>query len=508
MQSIKYRITALLPLLFSSNTGDPNMIATFDYIPGTYLRGMFANEYIRKKGITAKAHKDEKFYRWFLKGEIKITNAYISSNKYQFLPLPHSIQKEKGTKSTFYDLLFQAQEFDKQTTAVTGYVDENITYKKTVKKVFNFHHARDRERGVSKEGQIFNYESIDKNQVFEGFIIGDLDSLKEFSSIISNGIYYIGKSRNNQYGKIKFEILETNEFNPKINIEEEDAVLTLLSDAIIYNENGYSTTDITYMEKELDCKIKKAFIKQSEQEGFMSVWKLKTPSEICFKAGSVFLLEKGSINKEKLKELEITGIGERTHEGFGRFIIDWQNRSEKFNIVKEEETKSQKPDSKPPKIVETLIQNIVKEYVKNQVEISAIEKVSGFEKPFPSKSLLAKLEGAIKTGSFENLMSEPKDKVRFQLEKCKNDSTDLYTFINSYKIDDGRSNTDNKNIIKKDIDNIVTRVENKIKTIYKEIPFSLDSQDFKSELKKTYLITFLSIMRKKIKQAGGNDAKK
>jgi len=135
-------------------------------------------------------------------------------------------------------------------------------------------------------------------------------------------------------------------------------------------------------------------------------------------------------------------------------------------------------------------------------------QVSGFEKPFPSKSLLAKLEGAIKTGSFENLMSEPKDKVRFQLEKCKSDTTNLYTFINSYKIDDGRSNTDNRNIIKKDIDNIVTRVENKIKTIYKEIPFSLDSQDFKSELKKTYLITFLSIMRKKIKQAGGNDAKR
>ncbi|WP_353686016.1 hypothetical protein [Thermodesulfovibrio sp. 3462-1] len=67
MQAIKYCITTLSPLLLASNTGDPNMVSTLDYIPETCLRGMFANEYIKKRKLGENAHKDETFYRWFLK---------------------------------------------------------------------------------------------------------------------------------------------------------------------------------------------------------------------------------------------------------------------------------------------------------------------------------------------------------------------------------------------------------------------------------------------------------
>ncbi|MGC9046490.1 MAG: hypothetical protein ACP5JA_08755, partial [Thermodesulfovibrio sp.] len=62
MQAIRYSIKSLSPLLFASNTGDPNMVSTLDFIPGTHLRGMFANEYIKKRRLGENAHKDETFY--------------------------------------------------------------------------------------------------------------------------------------------------------------------------------------------------------------------------------------------------------------------------------------------------------------------------------------------------------------------------------------------------------------------------------------------------------------
>ena len=498
MRSIRYRITSLSPLLFSSNTGDPNMISTLDYIPATYLRGMFASEYIKRKGVGREAHRDEKFYNWFLKGEIKITNAYIIQKKFnkfhRLLPIPLSIQKEKNNEEKLYDLLLTDEEFDKQTKAVTGYgrLEGEVLYKKEVKKSLNFHHSRDRQRGVSKEGQIFNYESIDEGQIFEGFIIGKEEDLKDFKNIISEGIYYIGRSKNNQYGKVKFEILSqkpeefTSEIKP-IENRGENVILTLLSDTIIYNEWGYSTTDIKDLEKKLNCKIKKAFIRQSEREGFVSVWQLKTPSEVCFRAGSCFLIE--NPDWDKLMELQKNGIGIGTPEGFGRFVLNWQTEKElRLEDAKDEEF-TDKPDSVNSEIVKIVIKNIIKEHIKNSIEIKAIEKADSFIN-LPSKSLLAKLEGSVADGTFNNLLKNLKETAKQKLERCRNKEKTLYDYL--------------AGDIEGEITEIIKNI-NYIENISKDISYEpKKDKEYIEELKKVYLINFLSSMRKKLKGGSQN----
>ncbi len=498
MQAIRYRITSLSPLLFASNTGDPNMVATLDYIPGTSLRGMFANEYIKRKHLGAEAHKDDTFYRWFLKGELKITNAYIvqydNGRVYRLLPIPISIQREKGDEGTAYDLLLQDEELGIPTVGITGYgrLDGDLLYKKEVKKSLNFHHARDRVRGVAKMGLIFNYESIDEGQTFEGYIIGKSEDLKVFNAIISDGIYHIGRSRNNQYGKIRFEIVnkEPVEFHSEINLEEDsedDIILTFLSDTIIYNEHGYSTTDIRDLEKELNCKIKRAFIKQSEEEGFISVWKLKTPSEVSFKAGSCFLLENPDI--KRLKELQKTGIGMKTHEGFGRFVFYWQGSTRLKLIKAKDEIKVSKPQRELTEDLKKLLQNILKEYIKKQIQIKAIKEAGDFNK-LPSKSLLAKIESSVRDKSFKNLMINLKRTARDKLERCRNKDKDLYEYLTEFSIQD------------EEITEIIKSTKG-MERLCNEISYQPREVEFKEELEKIYLITFLSTMRKKAKQNGG-----
>jgi CRISPR-associated protein Csx10 len=504
MRAVKFRITSLSPLLFASNTGDPNMVATLDYIPGTHLRGMFANEYIKRKGLGVKAHEDSTFYNWFLKGDLKFTNAYIvqknNNEIHGFFPIPLSIQREKGKEEEAYDLLLQDDESDMQTVPISGYgrIDKSNLYKKEVKRSLNFHHARDREKGVSKEGYIFNYESIDENQTFEGYIIGNDEVLTQFIDFIkelNKDVFYLGRSKNNQYGRVKFQIISTQpeEFFSEIKIEQgylDNVIITLLSDTIIYNENGYSTTNLIDFENELkkhlgqEVKIKKAFIRQTDQEGFVSVWKLKTPSEVCFKAGSCFLLENlEDADIEKLKELQKTGIGMRTYEGFGRFVVGWQGEDKPFNIKEiTDEIRPTKPHGALPESGKKLVEDIIKGQIKKQIQIKAINDAGEF-KNLPTKSLLAKLEGAVREESLKTLLNDLKKTAKDKLEHCRNEDTDLYEFLKSFFL-----NME---------DEMINMPE--IKKVCEEISYKPEEK-LKSELEKTYLLTFLSTMRKKVKQ--------
>jgi CRISPR-associated protein Csx10 len=497
MQSIKYRIISLSPLVFASNTGDPNMVATLDYIPGTYLRGMFANEYIKKKNLHNNAHKDNIFYEWFLLGNLKITNAYIIDGNKSYFPIPLSIQQEKG-KDEIYDLLLQDENFDKQTKGIEGYGRFNSTiYRKTVKKHLNFHHARNRERGVSKEGLIFNYESINEGQTFEGYIIGDANDLKEFIKIIPDGIYYLGRSRNSQYGKVKFEIIdnkEPKEFSSEIQIEIESStdkiVLTLLSDTIIYNEYGFSTTNISDLEKFIGCKVEKAFIKQTDEEGFISIWRLKTPSEVCFNAGSCFLFYTKDDDIKRLKELQKTGIGLRTHEGFGRFVIGLQKEEKGFSITSEEKPQVIKPKTNLPEDGKRLMKNIIRNILIRNQQHEAMKMAEDFRN-LPPKSLLSKLETLVRDGKIEEFLKKNniKKTARDNLEKCRDKNKTLFDHLKDPKIDIW-SILNNRH----DIRNLCDEISYKISDIESE---------YGNEIKKRYLTALLSTMRKIAKQKGG-----
>lgn len=508
MKAIRYHIEALSPLLFTSNTGDPNMVSTLDYIPGTHLRGLFANEYIRKNNLKDKAEQDEKFCRWFLKGDVKFLNAYIATKgengqDIQHYPIPISIQQEKHNEGIYHDLLLNEEQLP-DTKYEPGYcrLGEEYIYRLSVKKSLNFHHARDRERGASKKEGIFNYESIDDGQVFEGFIIGSEEDLKDLINTVPEGIYYLGRSRNNQYGKVRFQILnkEPEDFASVIKgleIEPGDAVLTLISDTIIYNENGFSVVDVREFEKAIGCKVKKAFIRATEEEGFISKWRLKTPQERCFKAGSCFKIEIKDEDIPRLKELQKKGIGEMTYAGFGRFVIGWQ-RKETYQSEdnKKPEKTYKKPSQEVPEHVKNLISEIILDNLISYQRKNAINKANEFNKNLPPASLLSKLEKNVMNGELQKLLNDLKDtekKAKKNLTGCSNSKETketLFDFLTNCKIE-----------IKDAMNNIST-----LNNLCNEINYS-HTQTTLDILKKQFLLTFLSTMRKKAKKDKGKEAK-
>ena len=124
---------------------------------------------------------------------------------------------------------------------------------------------------------IFNYESIDAGQVFSGLITGDQASLETIKTILeSKEFMSIGRSRHAQYGQIKIELQTIQDFQGEIKLvpanPQGKISLTLLSPAILYNENGFSEASETLLQgeinriAEMNCAIEKSFFRTTEVE--------------------------------------------------------------------------------------------------------------------------------------------------------------------------------------------------------------------------------------------------
>lgn len=509
MHSLKIKIETLSPLLISTSLKDSNLVSTRDFIPGTALLGIYAGKYIRKNGLNNDAHEDSTFSKWFLKGELNFLNCYITSvdsnhKESTAFPIPLSIQKEKNSDKGF-ELINNDDTQQVKPLGGYGILNDDSVIRLEVKKSLNFHHARDPETGTSKKGIIFNYESMDPGQVFTGFITGKKNELEGFVNTFKNDkTAYMGRSKNSQYGKVKIEILSSSpeefvsEINSKTSVSENSEFLTMsmLSDTVIYNSNGFSITSKKALEKHLEtlgikAKVERAFFKTGRIEGFKSIWKLNRPSETCFKAGSAFLLKIDNNLKDKLSEIQRSGIGERTNEGFGRVVFGWQDvDSKRYRIIKDSaKTKISKPVVPLPESLREILAEIAKKEINRHFELKAINKVREFNS-YPSKSILGRLQARIQSNcvgkeEFVKFLEGLKAKGKENLEKCRTDKTSLFQFLRDFDI--AREIDDNK-------------LGSNLLEFVEEIKFApLQDKVLLNKVYRNYIKSFLVAMRKKTK---------
>ncbi|BCB96588.1 hypothetical protein JZK55_15100 [Dissulfurispira thermophila] len=497
MQSLKLKVTLRSTVLLSSNAGDPNMVGTLRYIPARVLRGLFANEYIKKNSLKD-AHRDERFYNWFISGDIRFTDAFILNEVTDGLllshPIPFSVQKEKNG-TNIYDLLFEKTEEQTTSAGEYGIIREEYLRKQEIKTSLNFHHSRDREKGSAKEGLIFNYEALDPYQSFGGYITGTDEAIKEFQSIFKNGTYYLGRSRNNQYGKVFIE-LNSNFKDPAemdledIELEDSKVSLTLLSDAIIYNDCGFSCVDIKVLEQALGCDIEKSFIKTSESEGFVSVWMTRTPSEVSFKAGSTFLIKVG--DKEDLRrlyELQKKGIGERTEEGFGRFVIGLQ-REAKLTEKTDKKEEIKKPSEPLPDIVKEIVQNAIKGHCLMLLKADAIKLAGETNRRGLTPSLIGRLllilKGAESISKFHKNINDLRKLAKDKLEDSRVYDKSLYDFLLDNDSVDKHLKSEKSNTEK-------LLSETGIQNLFED-------PQFREQCHREFLETFLTLLQKEAKK--------
>ena len=448
MHELKFEIKNESPLVFSSKFGDLNMVNTKSYIPGNTILGIIAHKVAQKRKLSKDMHKDDMFYNWFLSGNIIFSNAYIALNKQIFYPTPFSIQKEKYTNKIF-DLLYLSDDShpDTRYDDVKEFCylpkDKKLFNEVDVKKEVNFHYTRDREKGIPDHNKIFNYESISAGQCFMGVIKGSESDLAQIIETCGKSwTGHAGRSKNAQYGSIRFSF--THESPQKIkSIPPQDRIsLTLLSDTILLNKYGFSSTNKDDLKNYIpEVIIEKSFIKKDIIEGFSSKWRLKTPAAPCLKAGSTFLLNVSACDINILTHVHEKGLGERNHEGLGQCAFGWQSPTDSLTLQKKENNQIEKPDTVSDTVL-IILQSLYKDHVLKEVQFKALEDQQKFvndsssTQPFssklPSNSLIAKLGAMAETLSPEDFIKNVQNLrpiAKNKLENCHNKKYTLYDFL-------------------------------------------------------------------------------
>lgn len=512
---LSYEVKLLSDSLIVNNHSDGNMVRTYEYIPGTTMLGVFANQYIKNKfgkNLNKNAHLDEKFFRYFLKGELIFSNAYLvvknedkedKEDKKPFYPTPLSIHAEKKDYQKLHNLAYD-ENIDTSTKPIGGFseINEGFIRKKSVYKKLNFHHQRDdRLKGSSKDGTIFFYESLQKGQTFCGRIIGKKEQLHEIKQLFGEQCEIrIGRSKQTQYGRALLTLSKIEPYLPSNTIDEineNKVALILRSPTILLNENGYPEVSIKLLYEYLkeflndtNYEIVNQFAKVEYVENYVSVWQMKKPRDAAFSAGSVFILSfpdglNETINN-KLKSIEINGIGERRHEGFGNIKISAIEKFYQFDNEELDEGFFDKPNCKPTKNFEIISKQILKEAILNSIESLAYLDAGRFKKNRLSNSLLGRLENMlVNSETFDDFLvklEQLKKQAKDQLYRCNDKQQTLYHYLNR-GFEEIKSKLTQLNKINNFINNV--KIDNPLK-----------ENQFVNNCMKLYWITFFRRMRK------------
>lgn len=513
MHVLQYRVETLSPVLITSTSDDGNMVAAAEHITGTSILGMFAGKFITINEICPeKAHENERFYRWFLQGALKFGNAYLSRQRQdksiiKFIPAPLFMHCKKNDPDTAYNLI-KMKELDENTKAVRGYVSVNGEryYRDRPDKALHVHHSRkNRTRGHSEEGQIFNYEALAEGQVFDGSIFGDEAELLAFCNVFGNeNIGVLGRSRQAQYGKVRLQLGEIEAVGADITPDENTVILTLESPLILVNEYGYPELSVgllvRYLQDRLvpdtNVTVEKAYARTETVENFVGVWKAKRPQQKAFSAGSSFKLTFSSAPeteiKRKLEQLQAEGIGERRHEGFGQVRL-WWPEAEYFILDKIDKSAKEKPGGVMPDLARTVFAHIVEVSLLRQVDSEAFRLNEDIKRNGLNGHIIGKLEMMLVRP--EQDMFEPStfSKKINGLRKTAQDKLKNTRFVHTTLFEELSAGSFNR------IEIIINNLPGDVRKLAVETGFDLEDVERKKELYRCFWLTFLRRARKDLK---------
>jgi len=366
MKVITYRITLLEPTLVTALGGDPNEGVSFDYLPGSVLRGAIIGKYLRAHGLTQLNASDPVVRRLFFDGTTRYLNGYpLDRLDRRTLPTPFSWQHEKGNDTDIYDFAVEIPNDDQRQWQGVGKpfcsLGKPNEGKQKVRLVqpnrhITVHTARTRRFGRAMPavaidpskgdtpGAVYRYDALAAGQTFEAMILCDDNDAPQLQSWLT-GEATLGGSRSGGYGRARFEVVKEEaienwrETSGELSTDVDGKlIVTLLSNTLLRNCNGQFVVDPSVVTETLSArlsiplKLQCAFLRGEAVGGFNRKWGLPLPQALSVRMGSVFVFDKPSCDehelRNKLRLLEQYGIGERRAEGFGRVAVNWHTEAE------------------------------------------------------------------------------------------------------------------------------------------------------------------------------------
>ncbi len=329
-ERLQIRVKTMSPVLLSMTEGEQNTVSTERQIPGSVLRGMFAELWIKQLSDKPNAHEDDAFRDSLLLGKMEFGTCFLEGA----LPLPLNLQTPKGKKDKPIEDAFQNQEESFRSVRGMGKIEGQELIKLAPKTTFMFHNSRpDRVAGKSMEQDvdqgIFYYEALAEGQTFVGELHAESEALKAFIGKFGNSVRcQMGRSRSAQYGNVEITLQSLSEAQAAIAPSTSKRYyLQVLSPLILLNRMGLAQADQVVLNERLvakglgTVKLIAAFTQHKFVELFNGVWASKTTRMPAFASGSIFELEIEDEDLSSLAKLTSFGIGEWTALGYGQVRI-------------------------------------------------------------------------------------------------------------------------------------------------------------------------------------------
>jgi CRISPR-associated protein Csx10 len=336
MNGFLYTLTIEEPVLANSLGGDPNSANSLFYIPGGALRGAFIQAYGAKQDAA-----DKNFRRLFLSGETRYLNAYPLVNDNRALPTPLTWQvKSKSApgekaKKVYRDIASVPKDNDgkyintKNAPFKFWFLDGNTLRSIDEEWQVNVHTQRDAVRGraTTDAGAVYRYIALPAGMKLQGVVLTqNSEDAQTLEALLKGKSILLGKARTAGYGRVSIKTAPLDKNWREIDqsfAPSETSTLTLLSPALVRDENGQFSLEIEpALKAHLGEQIKLTQVHRRPEiiGGFNRKWGLPLPQVTAIAAGSVFTVI--GATAEKLGELEAGGIGERRAEGFGRVVVN------------------------------------------------------------------------------------------------------------------------------------------------------------------------------------------
>lgn len=327
------------PVLASqAHTGEANSNQSFNYLPGSLLRGALAACYSNGEAISLKDNPT--FANLFLNGKVQYLNAYPINPEdgQRMLPRPLSWFVPKGTEvdlnEPVVDLALSAPDpkisYQSPAGAFFWQGSGSIKLFDPEMEITVHNASSDRNRKATGSSQVFRYDTLAAGQTFAAVILSeDHALLKTIQGLLKENDLILGGSQTGGYGRVEVlrrdRLYITNDWKGEAVVaetpaNEEVVVLTCLSD-IIYRSPQDGTPDFDLVS--LAHQPPRACFRQVHLVGgFNRKWGLPLQQEWAISAGSVFVFP--ATCRPTLATYLKHGIGERLTEGFGRFALDLQ----------------------------------------------------------------------------------------------------------------------------------------------------------------------------------------
>jgi CRISPR-associated protein Csx10 len=337
------------PVIVHSRT-QGNLVSTLDYIPGTALLPILAkalgNAIDLRKAIN--------------NNQLAIGNATPEVSSQQGRAMPFALFQEKQNDQNIYNRLGEAQQIAAQPNQTdtndqrpqlkglrAGYVsnvlEKEFSTQKITKAVATHNSVDDvQQRPNETTGGVYSYEAMPAQtklrsviRIHNAILPEPQKAKKILDKLVGKNIE-IGRSKKDDYGLVAVTAIEElpSQGNSHENIPANGELrVWLLSDVLIRDDRlrpstspkdfGQRLGDQLGVKLTLKTDVLSVLARSKRIDSWQTRWGLPRPSLVGLSAGSCFLFTTDrEISGQQLQSLEMTGLGERTVEGYGQLCFN------------------------------------------------------------------------------------------------------------------------------------------------------------------------------------------